>query len=195
MFETLRYSRKCISGASPQDVEGGARLWVKGGDLCAVSFGSEHTIESAREFLAETLNVKDAEIEKTSFRLLHKNKKKNLAFGLSYVVEEKGEAVNDHSGRDFTIETIEKSTYDFVSGSPTVGEMHQDMDRATLVESFVLTKEKIEVFAQLAGVEKLDLPIGVWQGFHVPDDDLFAKIESGELGFLSVAGFAREVPR
>ena len=85
---------------------------------------------------------------------------------------------------------LEESAYDYVLTSRDAGEMHVTKGAGSLVESFVVTPEKLEKM----GLPGDSLPAGWWVGYKVDNDDAWSKIKSGEYAGFSVEGVARRVP-
>lgn len=112
---------------------------------------------------------------------------KRLVFGWAYVAKIGDDQVTDHSG-DFVVDVakdLEDAVYDYVLHSREGDEMHTEQVTSRLVESIVLSPEK---YAQL-GIEKSDgLLQGWWVGFKVENDDVWKKVQNGELGMFSFQG-------
>lgn len=114
---------------------------------------------------------------------------KRQVFGWCSLSEIDGEPVVDLQGDYAPIEEIEKSAYEYVVSSRKGGDMHaRDGDQprhvANLVESFVVTPEKLEQM----GLPSDSLPLGWWVGFKVDDDETWAKVKSGERTGFSIHG-------
>jgi hypothetical protein len=51
------------------------------------------------------------------------------------------------------------------------------------------TKEKM----QAMGIPDGTIPEGMWVGFYIPDDEVYAKVKSGEYRMFSIEGYGRRV--
>lgn len=133
-------------------------------------------------------------------QLTEVNEDKHQVFGWASIVEKDGAPVVDLQGDYIGIEELEKSAYDYVQKSRIGGAMHRRIDAegnliekadapyhaADLIESFVVTPEKIE---------KMGLPdstpVGWWVGFKVNDPDVWDSVKSGEWKGFSIHGAGR----
>jgi len=117
--------------------------------------------------------------------------KRQQVFGwASIAMSADGEAVVD-SYQDIIIpEDLEDAAYDFVLRFRDLNERHEGPVQGHLIESLVVTPEKLEKM----GLDSSALPVGWWVGFWVPDPSVFAKIESGEYTMFSIEGRAERVP-
>jgi hypothetical protein len=95
----------------------------------------------------------------------------------STVIDKQGDFIDDPT-------QLEDAAYDFTLHSRDGGEMHIRKGVSRLVESFVSTEEKQRAMGIPPGV----LPVGWWTGFKVDDPQVWAKVEKGEYGMLSVHG-------
>lgn len=114
---------------------------------------------------------------------------KRQAFGWASVVEIDGEPIIDRQGDWITPDEIEKAAYDYVLHNRKGGNQHrrdandQPIHASDLIESFVVTPEKIE---------KMGLPpqtpVGWWVGYKVHDDEAWSRIKKGEATGFSIHG-------
>ena len=120
---------------------------------------------------------------------------KRQVFGWASVSEMDGQPVLDLQGDIVPIDEIEKSAYRYVLESRKGGDMHErvgksyvptdaPMHTADLIESFVVTPEKLEGMG-LAGDA---LPLGWWVGFHVNNDRQWNLVKSGQRTGFSIHG-------
>lgn len=111
-----------------------------------------------------------------------------LVFGWAYqAVKKDGTQITDHSGDEVTPELLgdfEEAVYDYVLESREGGEMHVVKGVSTLVESFLVTPEKLEKMGAAAD----SLPLGWWVGFKVKDAEVWKRVKSGELTMFSIGG-------
>jgi len=121
----------------------------------------------------------EAEGEFTKF-----DEDKRLAFGWASVIKKDGVPVVDRQGDYIEMDELENAAYKYVLNSRIGGDMHKRNGQAAhhvsdLVESFVLTPEKIEKM----GLPE-DTPHGWWVGFKVHDDDTWDLVKKkGRTGF------------
>jgi len=121
---------------------------------------------------------------------------KRQVFGWCSLSTKDGAPVIDLQGDYVPIEEIEKSAYHYVVNSRKGGDMHRrvkkglttDYDEplhtADLVESFVVTPEKLERM----GLPEDALPLGWWVGFKVNDDEQWELVKSGKRTGFSIHG-------
>jgi hypothetical protein len=111
----------------------------------------------------------------------------NLVFGWAYVsIDRDGEGIIDHSTEMVDPEDLELAAYVFNLTFRETGVMHEGEAVGYLVESFIVTPEKLQVM----GLESNALPQGWWLGFYIPDDEIFAKVKQGEYSMFSIQGVA-----
>ena len=115
---------------------------------------------------------------------------KNLVFGwASIAVQKDGSTISDLQGHSIDIEDLEEAAYNFTINYRKTGEMHSVDPLGEMVESFVVTPEKL---AQM-GLAKDALPLGWWVGFKVPPE-VFAKVKTGVYKMFSIQGKATLEP-
>ena len=111
----------------------------------------------------------------------------NLVFGWAYVsIDKEGGQVVDHSKEIIDPADLELAAYVFNLRFRESGVMHQGDAVGKLVESLVVTPDKLESM----GLEKNALPQGWWLGFYIEDDEVFAKIKNGQFSMFSIQGRA-----
>lgn len=112
-------------------------------------------------------------------------------FGWANVSMANGELVVDSHGDTISLEELENAAYAFNLNfhNASVGEMHKGEAKGRLIESFVVTPEKLEKL----GLDKNALPHGWWVGMYLEDKDLFEKVKSGEYRAMSIQGMAQRV--
>ena len=129
-------------------------------------------------------------MEETSVQLGGKFTKldaeRRLAFGWAYVAEDDGQVITDHSG-DFidkaALPDLEEAAYEYVLLSREADEMHETFEGvAQLVESLMLTPEKAEAMGIVTK------KIGLWVGFKIQDDEVWAKVKDGTYSAFSIRG-------
>lgn len=114
---------------------------------------------------------------------------KHQAFGWASVVEVDGKPVIDRQGDWITPDEIEKAAYKYVLENRKGGHQHKRNDDDTplhassLIESFVVTPEKIEKMGLPAST-----PVGWWVGYHFHDEDAWQDIKKGLKTGFSIHG-------
>ena len=71
--------------------------------------------------------------------------------------------------------------------------MHDQSKASSLVESFVVTPEKLDMLMKALGYEGAPPDfkgIGAWVGYKVHREDVWKRIKSGELSAFSIEGTA-----
>lgn len=121
---------------------------------------------------------------------------KRQVFGWCSLTKVNGEDVVDRQGDYIPLDEIEKSAYNYVIHSRKGGDMHkrdgdQPLHTSDLIESFVVTPEKLE---QL-GLDKDAVPHGWWVGFKVNDDAQWESVKKGDRSFFSIHGRGRRVEK
>ena len=136
---------------------------------------------------SESVYISEPIIEIDIFKA---NSDQHLVFGWANVsINEDGDVPLDWQGDITAPEVLEKAAYNFVLKHRTTGEMHQGEAVGHMVESVMFTKQKMESMGIPEGV----VPEGWWIGFYVPDDEVVAKIKSGEYKMFSIQGKAKKV--
>lgn len=121
------------------------------------------------------------------FRITKSDDEKKLAFGWANVsIRANGEQITDFQEDVIDPEELEQAAYNFVELYRDGGEMHERGGVATLVESVVFTKEKMEAM----GIPDGTVPEGWWIGFHVQDDGVWDKVKDGTYNMFSIEGTA-----
>jgi len=114
---------------------------------------------------------------------------KHQAFGWASVVEIDGKPIVDRQGDWITPDEIEKAAYKYVLENRKGGSQHKRNDDDTplhassLIESFVVTPEKIEKMGLPAST-----PVGWWVGYKFHDEDAWQDIKKGLKTGFSIHG-------
>lgn len=119
---------------------------------------------------------------------------KQHVFGWCSIAKVNGEPVIDRQDDYIPVEEMERSAYDYVLHSRKGGDMHQrdgehPMHKSDMIESFVVTPEKLEKM----GIDPETVPHGWWVGFKVNDDQLWNEVKDGKKSYFSVHGRGRRV--
>ena len=104
----------------------------------------------------------------------------------SVAFTEDGEQVVDSHDHIIEGDELEKAVYQFNLVHRALDEKHTEAVQGHLIESLVVTPEKLEKM----GLPKDALPQGWWVGFWVPDPAVFAKVVEGDYEMFSIAGTA-----
>lgn len=144
-------------------------------DAGVVTFDAAAATEVEREWV----EVGKAELSKI-------DDDRHLAFGWAYVAERGGERVIDHSGEFIEKADLEDAAYRFVLTSREADELHTAPVVGQLVESFMVTPEKLTKM----GLAPDALPAGWWTGWYIPDDEVWGKVRDGQYRMLSIGGNA-----
>ena len=112
-----------------------------------------------------------------------------LVFGFASVAATvDGVSVEDSQGDVIPAAVLEKAAYDYVLRSRDASLSHERRGVARLVESFVVTEQKLEAMGlSVAGGS----PAGLWVGFKVDNEDVWKDVKSGKLSMFSIGGTAR----
>jgi hypothetical protein len=113
----------------------------------------------------------------------------NLVFGwASVAVTVDGEQLIDKQGDIIPPDELEQAAYEFVLKWREADEMHTQVTKGHVIESLVVTPEKLDAL----GLPAKSLPTGWWVGFKV-DPATFAKVAAGDYAMFSIEGQAQRV--
>lgn len=127
----------------------------------------------------------------TQVQIVKARADEHLVFGWANIAKDKnGKYPLDWDQDQTQPEELEKAVYKYVQGNDGTGENHQGDTKGSLVESVMFTKEKMGAMGIPDGL----IPEGWWVGFHVPDEEVFAKIKKGDYGMFSVQGKGFRIP-
>lgn len=118
------------------------------------------------------------------------NDDQHLVFGWANVsIDKDGDIPLDWQGDITAPSVLEKAAYQYVLKNKGTGEMHKGDTVGYLVESVMMTKQKMAAMGIPEGV----VPEGWWIGFYVPDDEVVAKIKDGTYKMFSIQGKAKRL--
>ena len=121
------------------------------------------------------------------FEIIKIDTTKNLVFGWANVsIRKDGNQITDWQDHKIDINDLENAAYAFNLEYRESGEMHKGNAKGTLVESFVVTPEKLEKL----GLAEDALPQAWWVGFYFEDDDVIQKVKDGKYKMFSIQGKA-----
>ena len=98
----------------------------------------------------------------------------------------------DLEGDRVALSELERAAYDFTLTSGLADIDHDEVTHGRLVESFVVTDEKLEAMG-VPEDARASVSKGWWLGFHV-DDATMDRVETGELSMFSIGGEAKRSP-
>jgi hypothetical protein len=116
---------------------------------------------------------------------VEKSGDQRLVYGWSSVAKIGDETVTDLQGDQLDVYDLEKASHRFVSESRVMNELHAGPQVATLVSSIVFTPEVIKALGLPS-----DFKQGWFTAWRVNDDDVWAKVKSGEYSGMSIEGRA-----
>ena len=86
--------------------------------------------------------------------------------------------------------------YDYVIESREGDAMHDQKPASTLVESFVVTPQKLDLLLKALGHTGAPPDfkgVAAWVGYRVTDEQVWKRVKAGELGAFSIEGTAERV--
>ena len=117
-------------------------------------------------------------------QILKADDEQRLVYGWASVVTEKGEPVVDRQGDVIEPETLVKAVNNFMENIRVDKEMHKGDQIGAVIHSMPVTKEIGESLGIQSDRE------GWVVAFKVYDDDVWARVKSGELAAFSIGGRA-----
>lgn len=174
----------------------------------AGAWGGLHTAELAGDAIAARALHRQSKVAKSAddvewrATISKVNTDKRLVFGWCSISKVNGQEVYDLQGDYVPIETTEDAAYRYMLHSRKGGDMHRRVTKhafgvkdeplhtADLVESIVVTKEKLDAW----GLTEEQLPLGWWVGFKVNDDAQWADVKAGKRPAFSIHGSGVRVP-
>ena len=110
-----------------------------------------------------------------------------IVFGWgSVAVTKAGEAVIDSDGYTYSVTALERAAYRHVEEARATGVEHRGDAVGAMVESLMVTPEKL----QALGLSADAMPLGWWVGYRV-DEPTWQRVKSGELRSFSIQGVGR----
>ena len=127
-----------------------------------------------------------SELTKTNIegQILKADEEQRLVYGWASVVTEKGEPVIDRQGDIIEPDTLVKAVNNFMEHIRVGKEMHKGDQIGAVIHSMPITKEIGESLGIQSDRE------GWVVAFKVYDDDVWARVKSGELAAFSIGGRA-----
>lgn len=177
----------------------------------AGAWGGLHTAELAGDAIAARALHRQSKVAKSAEEtaqvewratISKVDTDKRMVFGWCSLSKVDGKEVYDLQGDYVPIETTEDAAYRYVLHSRKGGDMHRRVTKhafgvkdeplhtADLIESIVVTKEKLDAW----GLTEEQLPLGWWVGFKVNDDAQWADVKAGKRPAFSIHGSGVRVP-
>lgn len=120
-------------------------------------------------------------------KVLKVDAERQYVFGwASVAITKDGHQVEDLQGDLIDVDDLEEAAYQFAKDYRSTGVMHQGDVVGQMIESFMVTPDKLEAM----GLPPDALPQGHWVGFHIPDAAVFGKIKDGTYSAFSIQGDA-----
>jgi hypothetical protein len=116
------------------------------------------------------------------------DEEQRIVYGWASVITEKGEPVVDTQGDVISPDELTKAVNDFMLDDRVGKVMHEGDRTGTIVHSFPITKE----IANALGIET-DRE-GWIVGYHVADDEVWARVKEGDFTGFSIGGEAQRIP-
>jgi len=140
--------------------------------------------------------MRQTQDKKIEFQEISRAAAKRQIFGILYVSRDKNNnLVEDLKKATIEQDVLEEAVYDYMLNSRVMGTMHigkveTPVKFGRVIESFVITDEKMEA---------LNIPLGLtyrcawWVGFQVESNLVWQELEKGNLPDLSLRGIAHVV--
>jgi len=143
----------------------------------------DRMIEAIRAVIAEIMG-KSQTIEELSGKILKFDKEQRMVYGWASVVTEKGEAVVDRQGDVIKPDVMLKAVNQFMEYVRVGKEMHDGKQVGVVVHSWPVTDDICKAVGIQSDRE------GWIVAFKVYDEEVWAKVKSGQLGAFSIGGRA-----
>lgn len=143
----------------------------------------------AKKTTTKLVKVARTEVPETVVQIFRFDDEHQIVFGWASVAFKKsGEQVVDSHRSMIDTADLETAAYLFCLQFRELNECHGPGCCGQLVESFMVTPEKLVMM----GLQRDALPVGWWVGFHVEDEGVWEKVKKGEYEMLSIEGLAVE---
>lgn len=125
--------------------------------------------------------------------------KKKMIFGFFNINKIRGELVEDLQGDLIPTEELEPAVYQFNLDARRHGLNHLEKDVGRLVESFMITEEKLETMSKCLSAQGIENILtveceGWFGGFKIDNDEIWEDIEKGKFPAFSIGGRGERVP-
>jgi len=186
------------SSEHPSDMLGEVWRVLGGGEKGLGKDKAEKAKKYVGPYKIEPVNKANIDPAKYEFdgEVKKSDAEKRQVFGWCSLSKVDGVDVVDRQGDYVPIDEMEKSAYHYVVNSRKGGDMHQrvgdqPLHTSDLIESFVVTPEKLEAM----GLEPDAVPHGWWVGFKVNDEQQWENVKKGDRVHFSIHGKGRREPR
>lgn len=119
---------------------------------------------------------------------LIKSEDQRMVWGWASVSTVNGELYTDAQGDQLPTHELQKAAHKFMSEARIGKVMHTGRKKGAIVDSIVFTKELQDALGIDLGTE------GWFVGYHVEDDDTWARVKKGELASFSIGGVGNRTP-
>lgn len=141
------------------------------------------TLQAAAEKAAS-----DDAAKKSHFTVAKTDDTQNLVFGWASVSKgADGQLLEDLQGDVIEPPELEKAAYDFVFHGGGANEMHEGRMKGRLVESLMLTDEKLSAMK----LKRDGAPAAAWWVGVKLDPDAYGKVKSGQYKMFSIKGYSK----
>jgi hypothetical protein len=120
-------------------------------------------------------------------RIAKTDTERRIVFGWANVaIDKTGDQLVDSHGDGIDWEELESAAYDFNLTFRATGNNHEGTAKGRLIESFMVTPEKLEAMSLAKGA----LPLGWWVGFKIDDEATWNEVKKGTYRMFSIQGVA-----
>lgn len=138
-------------------------------------------------YCAEIMRQTEKSMASVPARVFKVDEDRRLVFGWANIsLDTDGEVLVDAHGDYILPEELEEAAYQFNLTFRATGEQHQGTTKGRLVESFMVTPDKLVAM----GLSDSALPIGWWVGFKIDDDAAWEGVKKGVYRMFSIQGHA-----
>ena len=124
---------------------------------------------------------------KRDYSITKIDEEKQRVFGWASIsIKKDGQLLVDTQDDLIEPQDLEEAIYDFNLESRDMGVMHEGVAKGRLIESLVVTSEKLAAM----GLPDDSLPMGAWVGFQIDDADTWEKVKNGNFRMFSIQGKA-----
>jgi hypothetical protein len=118
----------------------------------------------------------------TQLPIVKRDDEKRIVYGWASVAKKAGVDVRDRQDDLWDMEEMTETAHDFMKNQRVLKQMHAGEQRGFVVESVLFSAELQKALGIDLGME------GWFVGVHVPDDETWSKVQSGELQAFSIGG-------
>lgn len=119
---------------------------------------------------------------------------KRLVYGWAYIAKDaQSQPIVDNQGDTILSEDeLTTAVASFIEDSRQAADMHITPNVGHLVESMVITHEKLKALG-IADPQQQNLPaLAWWVGYKITDDATWTKIKDGARPMFSIGGFSKQ---